>query len=215
MSSLRSRVILASVLWTAGLLAFMHLLSLLLIHTVPGIRGGHAAIVGTALGTVLMFAGFAVAWRSLGPLRGIEHKVAAIERGHATRVEGTFPAEVQPVIDRLNTMLGEREKAVTRARAVAGDLAHGLKTPLALLSREADLVRQAGQGPLADAIAVQIRRMTEQIDRHLARARIAVSGPVGSDRCLVAPTVDALVRTLSTLHVDRALELVARTPPDL
>ena len=126
MSSLRSRVILASVLWTAGLLAFMHLLSLLVIHTLPGVQGGHAAVVGTALGALLMFAGFAVAWRSLGPLRGIENRVAAIESGQATRVEGSYPTEVQPVIDRLNSMLEEREKAITRARAVAGDLAHGL-----------------------------------------------------------------------------------------
>jgi signal transduction histidine kinase len=215
MSSLRSRVILASVLWTAGLLAFLHLLSLLVIHTLPGIQGGHAAVVGTAVGTLLMFAGFAVAWRSLRPLRGIESSVAAIESGQATRVEGTYPAEVQPVIDRLNAMLEEREKAIVRARAVAGDLAHGLKTPLALLSREADLARVGGHAAVADAIATQVRRMTEQVDRHLARARVAVSGPVGSERCLVAPTVEALVRTLSTLHVERAIGIAARTPPDL
>lgn len=214
-SSLRSRVIVASLLWTGGLLSLMHLLSLLVIHTLPGSQGGHAAVVGTALGVVLMLVGFGVAWRSLTPLRGLEEKVVAVTTGHATRVDGTFPAEVQPVIDRLNLMLEDRERAVARARAAAGDLAHALKTPLALLMREAESARSAGHAELADAMTTQVRRMAAQIDRQLARARVASSGPIGSDRCLVSPCVDALVRTMSALHAERALTIGTTGPPDV
>lgn len=214
-SSLRSRVIVASLLWTGGLLSLMHLLSLTVIHALPGSQGGHAAIVGTALGMVLMLAGFLMARRSLVPLRGLDEKVTAVTSGRAARVEGTFPTEVQPVIDRLNVMLEERERAITRAQAAAGDLAHALKTPLALVLREAEAARAAGHADLADAIATQVQRMTAQIDRQLARARVAASGPIGSDRCLVGPCVEALVRAMSTLHAERALAISADVPADL
>lgn len=210
--SLRSKVILASVLWTAGLLSLMHLLSLLVIHALPGMERD-TAVLGTALGVALMLAGFAVVWRGLTPLRGLEPKVLAVTTGHASRVEGSFPAEVQPLIDRLNVMLEDRERAIARAQAAAGDLAHALKTPLALLMREADCAREAGSPHLADAITTHVRRMTAQVDRQLARARVAASGPLGSDRCPVAPCIDALVRTMSALHAERALTISVTAPP--
>ncbi|ODS59603.1 MAG: hypothetical protein ABS36_01360 [Acidobacteria bacterium SCN 69-37] len=214
-SSLRSRVILASVLWTGGLLALMHLLSLLFIHALPGSQGGHAAIIGTIVGTTLMIAGAVVAWRSLVPLRGLDDQVLSVTTGRSARIAGAYPAEVQPVIDRLNLMLDDRERAIRRAHAAAGDLAHALKTPLALLLREADEARTAGQADLADAITSHVRRMTAHVDRQLNRARIAASGPIGADRCRVVPCVDSLVHTMRRLHADRDLDIAALAAPDV
>jgi signal transduction histidine kinase len=205
--SLRSRLILASLLWTAGLLLLMHLLSLQFIHALPSIRTNHAAGVGTAAGILMLGAGLLAAWASLKPLRRLGEKVLAVSSGEAPRIDGTYPSEVQPVIDRLNVMLTDRERAVTRAHAVAGDLAHALKTPIALLVLQADAARAAGHITVAEAIATHARLMTDQVDRHLARARIAASGPMGTDRCRVEPCVDALVRTMKTLHADRALHV--------
>lgn len=213
-SSLRSRFILASLLWTAGLLLLMHLLSLVLIHTLPSFQGEHAPLLGTLAGVLLMAAGVLAAWASLAPLRRLERTVGAVTTGDARRVEGAYPSEVQPVVDRLNVMLEDRERSIARAHAVAGDLAHGLKTPLALLMREADVARAAGNIDLADAISTHVRRMTEQVDRHLARARVAASGPIGSDRCVVAPCIDALVRAMSALHAERALDIAVSAPPE-
>lgn len=215
MKSLRLRVILASVLWTAGLLSLMHLVSLIVIHTLPAVGDPHTAIVGTLVGTVLMLAGGLVAWRSLLPLRGLEQKVLEVTRGQASRVHGAYPSEVQPVIDRLNAMLDDRERAIARAQAAAGDLAHALKTPLALLQREADAARSAGHTEIADAIAAHVRRMTSQVDRQLTRARIAASGPAATDRSLLAPHVDGLVRAMQRLHAERQLDISASVPPEL
>ena len=210
--SLRSRVIVASVLWTAGLLSLMHLLSLTVIHTLPASAGGHTAVVGTALGVLLMGAGFFAARRSLQPLRGLEQKVEAVTAGRATRVEGRYPAEVQAVIDRLNVMLEDRERAVVRAQAAAGDLAHALKTPLALLMREADALRASGQSELSDAIAGLVHRMTAHIDRQLTRARLAAAGPTRHDRADVHISVDGLIRVMRRLHAEREIQLVSTVP---
>lgn len=212
MKSLRVRVIVASVLWTGGLLALMHLLSLWIMHALPGDGGDDVAIAGTTIGTLLMAGGGVLAWRSLAPLRGLEKEVVAVTRGDASRVAGRYPAEVQPVIDRLNVMLEDRERAVARAHAAAGDLAHALKTPLALLLREAETARASGQAELADAITGQVRRMTAHVDRQLARARLAAAGPGGSDRTPVEAHVEGLIRTMRRLHAERRLDIAIDVP---
>jgi signal transduction histidine kinase len=214
LKSLGARFLLASILWTAGLLLLMHLASMLMIHTLPNFDRDHPG-APTAVGVLLMLAGVIAARASLAPLRRLEQKVSAVSRGDAARIEGTHPSEVQPVIDSLNGMIESREKAVTRAYAAAGDLAHCLKTPLALLALEADAARAAGHAELADAIAGHVRRMSGHIDRHLTRARVAASDPTGSGPAPIAPCADALIRTVTTLYVDRSLTITADVPPHL
>ncbi|MCC6537107.1 MAG: sensor histidine kinase [Bryobacterales bacterium] len=202
--TLRSRLIVASLLWTAGLLALMHMMSIALMRVFPGMmRLGHAG--PTLAGVAMLIAGAWAARASLAPLRGLREKVQAVRSGEATRIGGEYPEEVQPLIDNLNALLEEREKAVQRAYATAGDLAHGLKTPLALLSREPD-----GSGTIAE----QVRRMASLVDYHLARARAAASAPAGVARCAVRPCAEALMRTIAKLYAERELELSVQAPPD-
>jgi signal transduction histidine kinase len=166
-------------------------------------------------GVLVLVAGAVFAWTSLGPLRGLGARLRDVAQGRADRIVGRYPSEVQPLVDRVNTLLEDRETAIARAYAAAGDLAHALKTPLALLAREADRARDAGQAALADAIDLQIRRMTSQVDRHLARARVAAVNPLDVDRCELAPCLAALARTVSTLYAERHLSLAVDAAPDL
>jgi hypothetical protein len=79
---------------------------------------------------------------------------------------------------------------VQRALAKAGDLAHGLKTPLAVLSQEARAGAPRGQAELAAALSEQIERMRRQIDYHLAHARAAASGATPGARCSIAASAE-------------------------
>ena len=212
--SLRSRLILASLLWTAGLLMLMHLASMMLLHIFPTFHGSQA-IFPVLAGLGFMGAGIFGARRGLTPFTGLRERLTAVRQGHERRVEGTYPSEVQPLIEELNALLEDREKAVQRAFATAGDLAHGLKTPLALLTQEADRAASAGSPELAGNITQQVERMSRQVDYHLARARAAASGTAGAAPCLVAPCVDALVRTLMKLHAARALHISSTIAPGL
>jgi signal transduction histidine kinase len=214
--SLRSRLILASLLWTVGLLFVMHMLSLLLMHALPGIRTVNGFVFPILAGIVLMAAGVLLGMRQgLTPFHRLRERLLAVRAGDDRRVEGTYPSEVQPLVDDLNALLEDREKAVKRAIATAGDLAHGLKTPLALLAQEADRARTAGNGELAENIAQHVDRMSRQVTYHLARARAAASGVAGVAPCPVAPCVDALVRTLLKLYAGRALNISSKIAPDL
>ena len=101
-----------------------------------------------------------------------------------------------------------------RAVARAGDLAHGLKTPLAILSHEAERADGAGQHELAVAVSEQVERMQRQVEYHLAHARAAASGATPGARCQVAESVEGLARTMLRLHADRGLVIDVRVPVD-
>jgi signal transduction histidine kinase len=212
--SLRSRLILASILWTGGLLMSMHLFSLLVIHIFPVVRGAHS-VVAILVAFTFMIAGLLVARRSLTMFWHLREELLAIRLGHDGRVEGVYASEIQPLIDDLNGLLENRERAVKRAFATAGDLAHGLKTPLALLAREADRIGVAGHPQLAESVAHQVDRMSRQVNYHLARARAAASGADSAPPCFLSPSADALVRTLLKLHAGRELEVSSNIPPGL
>ena len=138
--SLKSRLLLGGLLWTVGLfaatfLAFTYVM--LRYQWMPRVTHGaaysHSALV-TILAVVCMVAGYAQFRRGLTPLQGLRARLAAVRDGRARQVDGRYPGEVQPLVDDLNALLEQREQAVTRAHAKAGDLAHGLKTPLAVLA---------------------------------------------------------------------------------
>ena len=94
-----------------------------------------------------------------------------------------------------------------RALTKAGDLAHGLKTPLAVLNQEADRARAAGQAEIASAITRQVDRMRRQVDYHLAQARASASGGNPGVRCHVLTSADGLARTMHMLHADRGVKV--------
>jgi signal transduction histidine kinase len=213
MASLRSRLILASILWTSGLLLLMHLLTMLYRHMMPRMRGDHSGIV-IPVGIGLMIAGFLIARGSLTPFRQLRHRLNVVRSGRDLKVTGDYPTEIRPLVDELNALLESRDQSIRRALATAGDLAHGLKTPLALLRQDAGRLRAEGHAAAADSLSEQIDRMDRQVDYHLARARAASSSASGNARTSVAEAAEALIRTVRKLHAARSLEISTSVAPD-
>jgi signal transduction histidine kinase len=207
---------LGSALWTLGLLGASHLAFLFVTQYVPHVLViQHWTVLGL-LAVVFMLGGLTQVRRGLTPINDLRQRLAALREGHTRRLEGDYPTEVQPLVDDLNALLERREEAVRRAHARAGDLAHGLKTPLALLTQEADEVRRAGHNELAQSIQHEIARMRRQVDYHLVHARAAASTRAPGTRTVVADSIESLVRTLRRLHGERQLELrVRQGRPDL
>ena len=112
----------------------------------------------------------------------------------------------------LTVTLEDRERSVARAQSQAGDLAHGLKTPLAVIAHEAERAAAAGQAELAATIHQQVERMRRQVDYHLAQARAAASGARLARPCPVAASVEGLVRTLRRLFAERGLAFEVEVP---
>jgi len=212
--SFRVRLLLGSLLWTGGLLFVGHVTSITLVHYYPVVRMNHVTQLGVALALGSMIAGFLQMRTGLSPFNKLRSRLSSMRDGRDRRLEGDYPAEVQPLVDDLNALLDHREQAVTRAIAKAGDLAHGLKTPLAVLAHEAERARRAGHTEIAAAIDQQVDRMKRQVDYHLAHARAAASGASPGARCEVAESAEAIARTLRRLHADRNITIVVDVGPD-
>ncbi len=217
--SLRARVLLGAVLWTTGLFAVSGAIMTQIMFHHPGaprfFHGVFAHVTAVSILALLcMLAGFSQVRRGLSPVNRLRERLAAVHQGRDRRVDGTYPAEVQPLVNDLNALLDHREQAVRRAVARAGDLAHGLKTPLAVLSHEADRAASAGQVDLAAAVTQQVEVMRRQVDAHLAHARAAASGATPGAQCSVAESADGLARTMQRLHAERGLAISVRVPPE-
>ena len=213
--SLRARVLLGAALWTIGLFAVSGaIMTQIMFHhpRAPAFFHGVFAHVTAVsiLALLCMIAGLSQVRRGLSPVNRLRERLAAVHQGQDRRVEGTYPAEVQPLVNDLNALLDHREQAVKRAVARAGDLAHGLKTPLAVLSQEAERAAANGQQELAQAVSQQVERMRRQVESHLAHARAAASGATPGARCQVAESAEGLARTMLRLHADRGLAIDVR-----
>lgn len=214
MSSVRRTVLLGALLWTLGMLAAF---SVVLTYHHPifdtfRIVHQHAPLMGL-LALASMAAGAIVVRAALAPLKHIRQNLSAVQTGSDSRVRGSYPTEVQPLVDDLNGLLTHLENVVARAGTKAGDLAHGLKTPLAVLSNEAERLASNGDPQLAATLAEQVGIMRRSVEYHLAHARAAASGAVLHARSDVLETVDGLVRTMHQLHADRGLSIDVQVDP--
>lgn len=222
--SLRTRILLGAVLWTGGLVLLSFVIIAAVFRHAPqlpflGVRGsihyiwGSHAVLIVVTAAMAMLGGAIHVRRGLAGIAQLRQRLAAMHGGAESRLVGTYVPEVQLLVDDLNQLLEQREQAVQRAVAKAGDLAHGLKTPLALLALEAERASAAGQEEVAAALREQVGRMGRQIDYHLAHARAAASGSGPAARVNVAEAADGLARTLPRLYADRHLSIDVRVDP--
>ena len=123
-----------------------------------------------ATGALLLLASFLQGLIGLKPLSRLRSEVAEIRAGGIARMGAEGPSEVTPLVNEINMLLSERETAVERARARASDLAHGLKTPLTVLSH---LVEDLPEDRRHTALQ-QIELVRQRADRQLQAARMGV-----------------------------------------
>jgi signal transduction histidine kinase len=218
--SLRARLLLGALLWTIGLFAIAGVIVTHLMYVYPAAPRifHHPFTYPTAVSLIAiacMVAGLSQVRHGLRALEQLRTRLSGVHQGRDRRVEGSYPAEVQPLVDDLNALLDHRAQAVKRALAKAGDLAHGLKTPLAVLFHEAERAEASGHHEVAAAIGQQVTRMRRQVDHHLAHARAAASGATPGARCTVRESAEGLARTLLRLHDGRGLRIDLDVAADL
>ena len=173
-----------------------------------------------AITSAIMFLGFATAIAAgvffqvrigLAPVLRMRDSVAEVREGNTDRVDGEFPVELQPLADELNAMLDHSRELVERSRTHVGNLAHALKTPIAVLTNEA----RASEGELASLVQRQTGVMTEQVEHHLRRARAAAHAKALGARTPLGATVGDLARTLEKINRARGIRITTEVEADL
>lgn len=148
---------------------------------------------------------------SLAPLRRVGHDLAALESGHREALAEDYPREIAQLTRRINALVDSERRRAARHRENLDNLAHSLKTPLAVVSGVLDAPDPAG----LDEARSQVRRIDRSIDYHVRRGSLGAAIP--GEGVAVAPLAERLARTVRRAHAHRGdgLSLELDCPPDL
>jgi signal transduction histidine kinase len=158
-----------------------------------------------ALGLALIAAAWLQVRVGLSPLSRLREGIGALRRGGAEQVPGNYPSEVMPLVAEMNDLLASQAKSMEFARARAADLAHGLKTPLSVLTGVADRLRENGDAETAATIDELTGEMADRIDYQLRLSRLRMRSRA---QHLSAPLDRAVERTVAVLKKTRDGERV-------
>jgi signal transduction histidine kinase len=142
--------------------------------------------------------GFQIAW-GLKPLSRLASAVKDVQERRAQRLEGAYPDELQPLVGEMNLLLDSQTRTIEKARTRASDLAHGLKTPLTILSNNALTLRERGDEDMARELDHLAETMLSHVNGELARSRIAPTAQQRRSDANLAETIHQVVRTLKKM----------------
>lgn len=167
---------------------------------------GSLALSLSALALALGALVFVQLGYGLRPLARLQAALNDVRLGRSQALdEAASPAEVRPLSEEVNALLRQREAMVERARAEAGDLAHALKTPIAVIGNEA---RQIA-GESGAVLAAEAARMRRVVEHHLVRARAAAGVAPSGQRAALADVLEDVRFGLARLHPGRTVAIEA------
>jgi signal transduction histidine kinase len=156
-----------------------------------------------ALGAAFLVATVLQVRYGLSPLRALQSALQEVRSGGSVRLVGDYPIEVAPLADEFNEVLAHNEALIGKARVQAGNLAHGLKTPLTVLRQELSEI----EGEHGQIVRDQIAIISDQVDRVLARIRAAGPQSAASGRIALRQILQDLAFSLDLIHRDRAIKI--------
>jgi len=166
-------------------------------HSLWGWLGGMALLLLIAQAAILRW--------GLFPLRRVAIEVASIESGKQDRIQGAYPGEIEKLTNNLNALLRHERSQQTRYREALANLAHSLKTPLAVIRMASDGAENQSESSVA--MEEQIERMDQIISYQLQRA--ATAGPSGMmvKPVVVLPVAEKIVAALKKVHHDKSVQI--------
>jgi len=158
---------------------------------------GQTLIVLGAVGVALAIMSAIVARLALRPIGRLGTAIEKVREGEAETITGSYPREIAPLAEEVNELLRSNTQIIERARNAVGNLAHGLKTPLAVMRNEASAAKD---NPLAKVVTSESNKMTQLVTTYLDRARIAARTSVVGKKADATTTMLRLVRVMEKLN---------------
>jgi two-component system sensor histidine kinase PhoQ len=155
-----------------------------------------------ALGVVLLLLLLAVLRWSLAPLRRVATDLARVEHGTQEQLGDNYPVELSGLTTSLDSFIDAERDRVKRYRNTLADLAHSLKTPLAVVRSQ--LESGSDGEPLRWTVLEQVGRMDEIVAYQLSRA--ATSGhQTFAAPLLIEPYAEEIVRSLEKVYASKSV----------
>ncbi len=150
---------------------------------------------------LLLLQALVLRW-SLLPLRRVVSELARVQRGQANRMTEHHPRELEPLTESINALIESEREHLDRQRNTLADLAHSLKTPLAVLRARLD--SEASEAELREELDAQLRRMNDMVGYQLGRAAS------GGHKLFAAPVeiewhAEQIVQGLEKIHAARGV----------
>ncbi|UCG71565.1 MAG: hypothetical protein JSV45_09870 [Chromatiales bacterium] len=163
---------------------------------------------GGAIALLVMQAGVLI-W-SLSPVQRVAREVGEIETGNRGALGSDYPRELRRLTDGLNALIGGREARLRRYRNTLSDLAHSLKTPLAVLRA----TQGDEKGAASTEVNEQLDRMQQTIDYHVQRAAMSGHSPLAAP-VPVRPAAERLINSLQKIYHDKGLTIDCDIPESI
>lgn len=151
---------------------------------------------------------------SLSPLRKLAADLETIEAGQKKELTGHYPAEIQPVTNNLNRVLHSEQAQRDRYRNTLADLAHSLKTPLAVIRGQLQSEHKLAPEQLASVVDEQISRMSAIVDHQLRRASAQVT-LAGHAAVAVRPVVERLCSAMQRVYQHKRINFEIQIAQDI
>lgn len=145
----------------------------------------------------------------LRPLRNVRQELNAIEAGERNQINGHYPREIKQLTDHINSLLTQERARQIRYRNALADLAHSLKTPLAVLLGATDQIET-----LPETVTDQSTRMMRIVERQLQRAG-AASHSSTTPPVIIHPVADRITASLSKVYRNKNVKVNNRIDADL
>jgi two-component system, OmpR family, sensor histidine kinase PhoQ len=138
--------------------------------------------------------------RVLRPVRRLEQEIAAVDAGQRAQLGTGYPRELAGVARSLNALLRSEQQRISRYRDTLGNLAHSLKTPLAVIR-----ATLAGGAERRAGVDREIDRIAQIVDRQLQRAATSGGATLGQASVAVAPILAELRAAMRKVHARKDL----------
>ena len=164
----------------------------------------------SAIGVVLLLVQTVIFRWGLKPLRDVAVEVNRIERGEKGEISGEYPLELRALTQNLNALIRTNDSSLKRYRNALGDLAHSLKTPLAVIRTSLD--RELNLGPERTSLRDSLDQLDATIDYQLQRAAAAGRSVIGKS-VEIKPIIEMIVSSLRKVHADREISIASEVEP--
>ena len=181
-----------------------------------GLRRWHLLYGALTVGVMLLVLAVQrwVVRRTLMPVEALRGQMSELERGERTKLDLALPDEIAPLVSQLNKLLSILLGRSQRSRHALGNLAHALKTRLAVLMQATESPELAAHPELRQRLIDSNELMRHAIERELRRARL-MGGTHPAQRSDTRTALDQLRRTLGILHADKQPDIRTRVDPPL
>lgn len=162
-----------------------------------------ALLVLMVIGVLLAVLTAVLGRASLAPVNRLLTAIENIRGGVAPQITGDYPRELAPLADEVNELLRSNARIVERARNQVGNLAHALKTPLAVLRNDAS----GGATAFEKSVLAQTETMSALVAVYLDRAQLSARSAIVGQRTDVGVVLRRLGKVMDKLHPGRQVGL--------